>query len=60
MDFEVYISKFAFVFILNKVSDVAITHVFLVLLLQSFVIRNNSIPKFFCMQSAFLCTHYDN
>ena len=45
MDFEVYISKLAFVCILNNVTGVAITHAFLVLLLQSFLIRNNWIPK---------------
>jgi len=45
MDFEVYVSKLAFVFILDNVSGVAITHVFLVLLLQLSVIRNNWIPK---------------
>jgi hypothetical protein len=45
MDFEVYISQLAFVFLLDNVSGVAITCVFLVLLLQSSVIRNNWIPK---------------
>jgi hypothetical protein len=44
MDFEVYISKLAFVFILD-VSGAAITYAFSVLLLQSSVIRNNWIPK---------------
>jgi len=43
MDFEVYISKLAFV--LDNVSGVAITQVFLVRLLQSSVIRNNWRPK---------------
>jgi len=45
MDFKVYISKLAFVCILDNVTGVAIPHVFLVLLLQASVIRKNSIPK---------------
>jgi hypothetical protein len=45
MDFEIYISKLAFVFIIDNVTGVAITHVFLVLLLQLFVPGNNWIPK---------------
>jgi hypothetical protein len=45
MDFEFYISKLAFVFIINNVTGVAITHVILVLVLQLFVTGNNWIPK---------------